>query len=68
LPAPVQAKSVTLGGVAAPIQFIGIPSALVGVTQVNVSIPPTAPLGPQPVIVTIGGVASPAATMTITAQ
>jgi uncharacterized protein (TIGR03437 family) len=68
LPAPVQSGNVTIGGAAAPIQFIGIPSALVGVTQVNVTIPAAAPLGLQPVIVTIGGVPSPAATLTITAQ
>ena len=44
------------------IEFAGIPTALVGVTQINLRIPATAPLGTQPVIVTIGGVASVPAT------
>jgi uncharacterized protein (TIGR03437 family) len=51
----------------APIQFIGIPSGLVGVVQVNVEVPPTAPVGAQSVVVTIGGVASVPATVTVTA-
>ena len=58
LPAPVQARSVSIGGVAAVIEFAGIPTSLVGVMQINVRIPATAPLGTQSVIVTIGGVAS----------
>ena len=68
LPAPVQARSVSIGGVAAVIEFAGIPTSLVGVMQVNLRIPATAPLGIQAVIVTIGGVASAAANMTVTAQ
>jgi uncharacterized protein (TIGR03437 family) len=68
LPAPVQATTVSIGGVGASIQFAGIPTALVGVTQINVAIPANAPLGPQPVVVTIGGIASAPATITVTAQ
>ena len=68
LPAPVQARSVSIGGVAAVIEFAGIPTSLVGVMQVNLRVPATAPLGTQPVIVTIGGVASAPANMTVTAQ
>ena len=45
LPAPVMATSVTIGGVAATVQFVGIPSGLVGVTQINVAIPAAAPSG-----------------------
>jgi len=71
LPVPVQATTVSIGGVAAgagDIEFAGIPTALVGVAQINLRIPATAPLGSQPVVVTIGGVASAPATLVITAQ
>ncbi|MBV9506341.1 MAG: hypothetical protein JO323_15185 [Acidobacteriia bacterium] len=68
LPQPVQSVSVTVGGMAAPtpFQFIGTPSGLVGITQINFQVPAAAPLGSQPVVVTIGGVASAAATLTVT--
>ena len=66
LPRPVTAnRSVTVGGVAATIAFIGIPPGLVGVTQVNFVVPATAPLGVQPVVVTIGAAASPAVNVTV---
>jgi uncharacterized protein (TIGR03437 family) len=64
LPKPRQAYSVTVGGVAATINFIGIPNGLVGVTQINFTIPPVA-AGTQPVVVTVGKVASPAANITV---
>ena len=48
------------------LQFAGIPYYLVGVMQINYQIPDNAPLGPQAVVVTIGGVSSPATTLTIT--
>jgi hypothetical protein len=38
--------------------FVGIPSWSVGVTQVNFTVPANMPLGNQPVVVTVGGVAS----------
>ncbi|HML18184.1 MAG TPA: hypothetical protein VK419_14240, partial [Bryobacteraceae bacterium] len=66
LPAPVQQYTVTIGGAAATVDFIGIPPGLVGVVQINVQIPNGIPTGAQPVVVTIGGAASPAATITIT--
>ena len=68
LPAPVQGVSVSIGGVDAPVQFVGIPEGLVGVVQVNVQVSANTPLGLQPVVVTVGGVASAAAQMTVTAQ
>jgi len=37
----------------------------VGVTQINFTIPSNAPTGPQPVVVTVGGVPSNAATITV---
>ena len=59
-----QTVTVTVGGVAADVAFVGIPSGLVGVTQINYTIPATAPTGVQPVVVTIGNVASPSANIT----
>ena len=68
LPAPVQLTAVSIGGVAAIIEFAGIPTALVGVAQINLLVPTNAPLGAQAVVVTIGGIASAPATITVTAQ
>jgi uncharacterized protein (TIGR03437 family) len=65
LPVPVQPVQVTIGGVTAPILFAGIPPGLVGVTQINFQIPATAPLGDQPLVVTVGDQKSPAATVTV---
>jgi uncharacterized protein (TIGR03437 family) len=68
LPAPTLPVAVTVGGIDAPRKFVGIPPGLVGVTQINFQIPPDVPPGPQPVVVTIGGVASAPATLTVTQQ
>ena len=65
LPAPVQTAKVTVGGVPASIQFIGIPNGLVGVTQINYQVPSGIGMGPQPVVVTIGGVTSAAASLRV---
>lgn len=70
LPAP-QNVSVTVGGVPAtttgcPYCFVGIPYGLVGVTQINFQLAANTPLGQQPVVVTIDGVASPAAYINVT--
>jgi uncharacterized protein (TIGR03437 family) len=61
----VQNVTVTVGGVNAPIQFIGIPSGLAGVTQINYQVPSGLSTGPQPVVVTVGGFASQTATLTV---
>ena len=66
LPAPIQPVTVTVGGVAASLQFVGIPSGLAGVTQINFTVPSNAPLGAQRVVVTVGGAASPPATLAVT--
>jgi uncharacterized protein (TIGR03437 family) len=58
LPRPAQATTMTIGGVNAPIQFIGIPSGLVGVIQINFVVPSGIATGLQNVVVTTGGVAS----------
>ena len=65
-PKPLLPYSVTVGGVAATIDFIGIPSGLVGVTQINYTVPGSVSTGDQPVVVTVGGVPSPAANLNVT--
>ncbi len=66
LPKPQLPVTVTVAGQAAAIKFVGIPSGLVGVTQINYQIPANTPPGVQPVVVTVGGVASPPANLTVT--
>jgi uncharacterized protein (TIGR03437 family) len=66
LPKPVQSTTVNIGGATANIDFVGIPPGLVGVTQINVQIPNGIASGLQPVVVTVDGVASTPATITIT--
>ncbi len=66
LPAPTANVTVTIGGANAPIDFIGIPWGLVGVTQINVTVPNGIAAGAQPVVVTAGGVVSAPATVSIT--
>jgi len=58
--------SMTIGGVNAAISFAGTPVGLAGVTQVNFTVPATAPLGSQPLVITVGGVKSQTARITIT--
>jgi uncharacterized protein (TIGR03437 family) len=65
LPQPLLPVTVTVGGVVARISFAGIPSGLAGATQINFVIPDNAPLGAQPVVVTVGGTATAAATITV---
>ena len=65
LPKTLLPASISVGGVKADIAFIGIPPGLSGVTQVNFTLPATTPLGDQPVVVTIGGVSSPAARLVV---
>jgi uncharacterized protein (TIGR03437 family) len=65
LPQPKLPVTVTIGGVSSEIKFAGIPPGVAGVTQVNFTIPVSAALGVQPVIVTVGGVSSLAANLTI---
>jgi len=68
LPRHVQGAVVTIGGVNAPIQFIGVPPGLVGVTQINVLVGSNTPLGQQPVVVRVGATSSPSARVTVTAR
>ena len=66
LPKPVLPVTVTVANLPATIDFIGIPPGLVGVTQINYVVPAAAPLGAQPVVVTVGTAATPAAMLTVT--
>jgi uncharacterized protein (TIGR03437 family) len=66
LPKPKLPVKMTVANEPATIEFIGIPSGLVGVTQINYEVPADAPLGPQPVVVTVGGVASQTIQLTVT--
>jgi uncharacterized protein (TIGR03437 family) len=65
LPVPVGMTTVTIGGARATIDFLGIPPGLVGVTQINVQVPSGIATGAQPVVVTVGGVASAPASVVI---
>ena len=66
LPAPRLPVALTVGGVAAKLLFVGIPYGLVGVTQVNFTVPSNAPQGTQPVVITVGDAASAPAEFTVT--
>jgi uncharacterized protein (TIGR03437 family) len=62
-------ESVSVGGVdVGKLLFNGMPTGFVGVTQINFKVPANAPLGKQDVVVTVGGVASNALSLTITGQ
>jgi len=65
LPKPVLPFSVTVGGLPAFLQFVGVAPGLLGAAQVNFTVPASVPPGPQPVVVTVGGVASPPVNLTV---
>jgi uncharacterized protein (TIGR03437 family) len=65
LPSPTQPVTISVGGVDATIEFVGVPSGLTGTTQINFMVPLTAPLGSQPVVVTVGGVPSAPVMLTV---
>jgi uncharacterized protein (TIGR03437 family) len=65
LPAPILPVSVTVGGAPAFVEFAGITPGLIGVTQVNILVPASTPTGNQPVVVTVGGVASAAVNIVV---
>jgi uncharacterized protein (TIGR03437 family) len=68
VPVPLLSVSMTIGGVAVPAQdmmYVGIPSWSVGTVQINFTVPQSAPLGLQPVVVTVGSAASAAANFTV---
>jgi uncharacterized protein (TIGR03437 family) len=58
--------TVTIGGVPATVAFSGLAPGYVGLYQVNVQVPDTAPTGPAvPLVLTIGGVTSNTATIAV---
>jgi hypothetical protein len=56
----------TVGGVPVTPGYVGIPTWSVGVLQINFTVPATLAAGTQQVVVTIGGVSSPAAALSVT--
>ena len=66
LPAPRLPLGLTVGGVNVTPLFVGIPYGLVGVTQVNFTVPSTISTGLQPVVVTLGNNSSVAAMINVT--
>ena len=60
LPSPTQTTTITVAGmpVTVPLEFNAIIPGLVGVVQVNFTVPAGVPAGRQPVVVTVGGVPS----------
>jgi uncharacterized protein (TIGR03437 family) len=66
LPQPSQTTTITVGGLPAPIQFIGDPSWGAGVTQINFQVPTGVGIGPQPVVVKVGSAFSPSVTLNVT--
>ena len=66
LPKPLQSLIVTVGGVAATVAFQGTPAGLVGVTQINFVVPTGIGTGTLPVVVSVGGIPSASATLTVT--
>jgi len=67
LPKSRQPVSLTVAGEQAPIVFNGIVSGLIGVTQVNFTVPSDAAIGIDPVVVTVGGVSSAPVNLAVTA-
>jgi uncharacterized protein (TIGR03437 family) len=57
--------TVTIGGVNAPVIFSGLAPGIVGLYQVNITVPANVPTGLQPLILSIGGIASKASQLPI---
>jgi uncharacterized protein (TIGR03437 family) len=57
--------TVTIGNIAAHVDFSGLSPGWVGLYQVNVDVPPNAPTGLQPIVVSIGGVDSKASVLPV---
>ncbi len=66
LPRPRLPVTVTVGGVAAKVAFAGIAEFLVGVSQINITVPTTVSLGIQQIVVTVGGINSQPISVNIT--
>jgi uncharacterized protein (TIGR03437 family) len=66
-PVPNLPVTMTVGGVSVTPIYIGVPNWSVGELQINFTVPSTLAAGTYPVVVTIGGVSSQAAQLTVTA-
>jgi uncharacterized protein (TIGR03437 family) len=64
-PSPNLPLTMTVGGVPVTPVYVGIPAWSIGVLQINFTVPSTLAAGPQPVVVTIGGIPSPMALLTV---
>jgi uncharacterized protein (TIGR03437 family) len=62
---PLLPLAVTVGGAPAFLQSVGLNPGQFGVTQVKFTLPSSVPSGVQPVVVTVGGVSSPPANVTV---
>ena len=65
LPKPRLPLSVTVAGAQAFLPFVGLAPGLFGTTEVNFTVPASVPPGPQPVVVTVGGISSPPVTLMV---
>jgi len=65
-PKPLLPLSVTIGGVQATVAYSALAYYYEGLTQINVFVPTNIADGPQPVVVTVGGIASAAAKLSVT--
>jgi uncharacterized protein (TIGR03437 family) len=59
--------SATIGGVNAPVQFLGLTPTLVGLAQANIQVP-ALPTGDYPLVIAVGGASSGPATVSVTAS
>jgi uncharacterized protein (TIGR03437 family) len=66
LPKPAQPVTITVGAVPATVQFAAIPWGLVGVMQINYTVPTGVSPGTRSVVVSIGGASSNPATLQVT--
>ncbi len=64
LPRPKLPVTVTVGGLTANVAFAGVVQ-FTGVSQINFTVPADAPTGVQPVVVPVGGIASPAVNLIV---
>jgi uncharacterized protein (TIGR03437 family) len=62
---PVASFTVRIGGIDAPVLFLGMTPGLVGVAQANVQVPAGLAAEDQPAVVSIGGMDSPPALVSV---
>ena len=65
LPQIIEPVEITVGGLPAPVLFAGVPSGLVGISQINFAVPQDAALGDQLLVVMVGYQQAKAVILTI---